>query len=84
MPVRHFNEMFDDPQIAANELIAEVTHPEFGKVRQTGMLTKFSATEARIDRAAPLLGQHTDEILRDYLGYDPAKIAALHQSRIIH
>lgn len=83
VPVRHFNEMFDDPQIAANELIAEVTHPEFGKVRQTGMLTKFSATEARIDRAAPLLGQHTDEILREYLGYDPAKIAALHQSRII-
>ncbi|MGC1341686.1 MAG: CoA transferase [Candidatus Binataceae bacterium] len=83
VPVRHFKEMFDDPQIAANELIAEVTHPEFGKVRQTGMLTKFSATQARIDRAAPLLGQHTDEILRDYLGYDGAKIAALHQSRII-
>ncbi len=83
VPVRHFKEMFDDPQIAANELIAEVTHPEFGKVRQTGMLTKFSATEGRIERAAPLLGQHTDEILREYLGYDAAKIAALHQSRII-
>jgi crotonobetainyl-CoA:carnitine CoA-transferase CaiB-like acyl-CoA transferase len=83
VPVRHFKEMFDDPQIAANELIAEVVHPEFGKVRQTGMLTKFSSTEAHIDRAAPLLGQHTDEILREYLGYDSAKIAALHQSRIV-
>ena len=83
VPVRHFKEMFDDPQIAANELIAEVTHPEFGKVRQTGMLIKFSTTAAQIDRAAPLLGQHTDEILRDYLGYDATKIAALHQSRIV-
>lgn len=83
VPVRHFKEMFEDPQIAANELIAEVTHPEFGKVRQTGMLVKFSATAARIDRAAPLLGQHTDEILREYLGYDAEKIAALHQLRII-
>ena len=83
VPVRHFKEMFDDAQIAANELIADVTHPEFGKVRQTGMLTKFSATEARIERAAPLLGQHTDEILREYLGYDAAKIAALRQSRIV-
>ncbi len=83
VPVRHFKEMFDDAQIAANDLIAEVIHPEFGKVRQTGMLTKFSATEARIERAAPILGQHTDEILREYLGYDPAKIAALRQSRIV-
>jgi crotonobetainyl-CoA:carnitine CoA-transferase CaiB-like acyl-CoA transferase len=83
VPVRHFKEMFDDAQIAANELIAEVTHPEFGRVRQTGMLTKFSATEARIERAAPLLGQHTDEILREYLGYDAAKIQALRQSRIV-
>ncbi len=83
VPVRHFKDMFDDAQIAANELIAEVTHPEFGKVRQTGMLTKFSATEGRIERAAPLLGQHTDEILRDYLGYDPTKIAALRNSRIV-
>jgi crotonobetainyl-CoA:carnitine CoA-transferase CaiB-like acyl-CoA transferase len=83
VPVRHFKEMFDDPQIAANELIAEVTHPEFGKVLQTGMLTKFSATQAKIERAAPLLGQHTDEILRAYLGYDDAKIAALRADRIV-
>ena len=82
-PIRHFKDMFDDAQIAANELLAEVTHPEFGTVRQTGALMKFSATQAPIERAAPRLGQHTGKILREYLGYDAAKIAALRASGVI-
>ena len=47
------------------------------------MLTKFSATPGVIERAGPALGEHTDEILREILGYSPDKIAALRASRIV-
>ena len=47
------------------------------------MLTKFSATPGTLDRAAPMLGEHTDEILHEYLGYSPDRIAALHAAGIV-
>jgi crotonobetainyl-CoA:carnitine CoA-transferase CaiB-like acyl-CoA transferase len=47
------------------------------------MLTKFSATPGTIERAAPMLGEHTDEILREYLGYSPDRIATLRAAGIV-
>jgi crotonobetainyl-CoA:carnitine CoA-transferase CaiB-like acyl-CoA transferase len=76
-------DLFDDPQVAANNLIAELPHSQWGRVRQTGLLTKFSATPGVIERAAPLLGEHTDEILREYLDYSPDRIATLRAGGII-
>ena len=81
--VNHTRELFDDPQVAANELIAELPHSQWGRVQQTGMLTKFSATPGRIDRAAPMLGEHTDEILREYLAYPADRIATLRAAGIV-
>jgi crotonobetainyl-CoA:carnitine CoA-transferase CaiB-like acyl-CoA transferase len=81
--VNHFRDLFDDPQVLANDLIAELTHSDWGKVRQTGMLMKFSKTPGAIERSGPRLGEHTDEILRDYLGYSSDKIVALRAAGII-
>ncbi len=81
--VNHIGELFDDPQVLANDLIAELSHSQWGRVKQTGMLTKFAAAPAAIDRAAPLLGEHTDEILREYLGYPAEKIAALRAAGVV-
>ncbi|MBV8136916.1 MAG: CoA transferase, partial [Deltaproteobacteria bacterium] len=81
--VNHFHDLFDDPQVASNELIAELQHTQWGKVWQTGALMKFATRQAPIDRAAPLLGEHTDQVLREFLGYDAAKIAALRADNII-
>jgi crotonobetainyl-CoA:carnitine CoA-transferase CaiB-like acyl-CoA transferase len=50
---------------------------------QTGLLTRFSATPGMLERAAPLLGEHTDEILREYLGYSPDRIATLRTAGIV-
>jgi len=83
VPVNHFNDLFDDPQVAATGLIAELQHSQWGKVWQTGSLIKFASRANRIERAAPLLGEHTDEVLREYLGYDAAKIASLRSEKII-
>ncbi len=82
-PVNHFRDLFSDPQIAANDLLAELSHSQWGKVWQTGMLMKFSATPGSIQRAAPLHGEHGDEVLREFLDYDAATIAALRTRGII-
>jgi crotonobetainyl-CoA:carnitine CoA-transferase CaiB-like acyl-CoA transferase len=81
--VNHTRELFDDSQVVANNLIAELPHSQWGRVHQTGMLTKFSATPGTIERAAPLLGEHTDEILREYLGYSADRIARLRAANIV-
>jgi crotonobetainyl-CoA:carnitine CoA-transferase CaiB-like acyl-CoA transferase len=83
VPINHFQDLFDDPQVADNELIAELQHSQWGKVWQTGSLMKFATRQAKIDRAAPLLGEHTDELLREFLGYDAAKLSALRADKII-
>ncbi len=82
-PVNRIKDLFADPQIAANELLAEVIHSQWGPVTQTGILAKFSATVPPAPRAAPALSEHTDQILAEYLGYDSARIAALRSSGAI-
>jgi crotonobetainyl-CoA:carnitine CoA-transferase CaiB-like acyl-CoA transferase len=82
-PVNKVKELFDDPQVAANELIAELVHLQWGRVKQTGILAKFSATAPKADRVAPQLGEHTDEVLAHYLGYDATRIAELRSRGIV-
>jgi crotonobetainyl-CoA:carnitine CoA-transferase CaiB-like acyl-CoA transferase len=82
-PVHHFADLFDDPQVLANELVVELPHSQWGRVKQMGTLAKFSATPGRVERSSPLLGEHTEEILRDVAGYDAAKIAELRDRGIV-
>ncbi len=81
--VNQIRELFDDPQVVANDLTADLSHSQWGRVKQTGLLTKFSATPGTVERAAPMLGEHTDEILREYLGYSADRIATLRAAGIV-
>ncbi|BAU46700.1 CoA-transferase [Sulfurifustis variabilis] len=72
-PVLSINEMLQDPQVNAREMVVEVEHARLGSVKTLGAPVKLSATPARVARAAPVLGQHTREILKEY-GYDDAAI----------
>jgi crotonobetainyl-CoA:carnitine CoA-transferase CaiB-like acyl-CoA transferase len=76
-------DLFNDPQVSANELLAELHHSRWGGVVQTGTLAKFSAMPGRVERAAPLLGEHTDELLAHHLGYDQERIASLRRRGIV-
>jgi crotonobetainyl-CoA:carnitine CoA-transferase CaiB-like acyl-CoA transferase len=69
--------LFDDAQLVANELLAELPHPQFGPVWQTGALLKFSATPCALRRSGPLLGEHTREVLSEMLHYSPERIEEL-------
>jgi crotonobetainyl-CoA:carnitine CoA-transferase CaiB-like acyl-CoA transferase len=76
-------DLFNDPQVSANELLAELHHSQWGGVVQTGTLAKFSTMAGRVERAAPLLGEHTDELLARHLGYDRDRIADLRRRGIV-
>jgi crotonobetainyl-CoA:carnitine CoA-transferase CaiB-like acyl-CoA transferase len=75
-PVNKIGDMLADPQVAAREMVVEVDHPRAGRVKALGMPIKFSDTPGTIERPAPLLGQHSREILAQ-LGYSDADIKRL-------
>jgi crotonobetainyl-CoA:carnitine CoA-transferase CaiB-like acyl-CoA transferase len=64
-PVLSREEVLRDAQVLANELIVESEHPHVGAMRQPRPAARFEATPAGLHRPAPLLGEHTDEILRE-------------------
>jgi crotonobetainyl-CoA:carnitine CoA-transferase CaiB-like acyl-CoA transferase len=60
--VLHHDEVFADPQILARGMVVEVEHAKAGKQKTLGVPLKLSATPGGVRRAAPVLGQHDDEI----------------------
>jgi crotonobetainyl-CoA:carnitine CoA-transferase CaiB-like acyl-CoA transferase len=78
-PVNRIGDMLGDPQVAAREMVIEVDHPRAGRTRALGMPIKFSEARADMTRPAPLLGQHSREILDD-LGYSGSEIEVLHKA----
>jgi crotonobetainyl-CoA:carnitine CoA-transferase CaiB-like acyl-CoA transferase len=71
-PVLDVGQMHADPQALARDMIVETTHPTAGQVASLGLPIKFSETPGAVRRAAPLLGQHTREVLREH-GYSDAE-----------
>ena len=72
-----------DPHTAAREMIRTIAHPTAGEFRTLGIPFRFDATPASIRRAPPTLSEHTEEVLRDMLGYDAEQVAALRRDGVI-
>jgi len=81
-PVYDYAELFADPQVQHNGIVAEQHHPIVGTIKVVGIPVKLSATPGEVGPPAPQLGQHTHEILRE-LGYDDTLIDRLRQDAIV-
>jgi crotonobetainyl-CoA:carnitine CoA-transferase CaiB-like acyl-CoA transferase len=78
-PVNTLAQALEDEQVRARGMLVEVEHPELGTLREVASPVRTAGTVAT-PAPAPRLGQHTDEILREILQYDPGRIAALRAS----
>ncbi|MEE8158477.1 MAG: CaiB/BaiF CoA-transferase family protein [Dehalococcoidia bacterium] len=81
-PINDLADVFSDPQVKARDMLLEVQHPSAGKIKQTGIPIKFSATPGSIDSPPPLLGQQSKEILLE-LGYSQDEVEALERREVI-
>ena len=67
-PINTLEQIVNDPHIAiAREMIQKMIHPIAGEIRVTGNPIKMSATNPRIRQSSPMLGEHTDAVLRQYV-----------------
>ena len=78
-PINDYAQVFADPQVIARDMIVEVEHPTLGRLRALGSPIKMSATPPDVSRRAPLLGEHTDEVLAES-GFSEGEIAALRRA----
>jgi formyl-CoA transferase len=75
-PIMSTADLFDDEHVKLRGMMVELDHPQRGKWYNVGMPIKLSASPADIKRS-PTLGEHTDEVLRQVLGYDGARVDQL-------
>jgi len=64
-PVQTYDEVYADPQALARGMVADIVHPAAGRMRTLGIPVKLSETPGTLRRPAPLLGEHTAEVLRE-------------------
>jgi formyl-CoA transferase len=82
-PINDLHDVFKNPQVQARGMVVEAPHPTAGKVKLVRNPMRLSASPAETDMAPPLLGQHTDEVLREVLGRSEEEIAALRTKGIL-
>ena len=81
-PILGIDELVEDPQIKARDMLVDITHPILGKVKYPGNPIKFSETSDLSFESAPLLGEHNDYVLKDVLKMSEEKISELKEKDI--
>ena len=81
--VNSVDDLPEDPQVVANDYVADFEHPQHGKTRVLGVPVKLGETPGSVRLAAPEFGQHTEEVLLEILGYDWERITELRDLKVI-
>jgi CoA:oxalate CoA-transferase len=81
-PIQSLDQMMEDPQVVARDMIVEKMHPIAGLLKFTGIPIKLSDTPGNIEHLPPEVGEHTEEILKD-LGYSNIQITEFRKNHII-
>ncbi|HUQ76365.1 MAG TPA: CaiB/BaiF CoA-transferase family protein [Burkholderiales bacterium] len=82
-PINDIAQVFAEPQVKARGIRVELDHPMAGKLPMVASPMRFSATPVEYRRAPPLLGQHTEEVLREVLQKTDAELAELRAAKVI-
>ena len=82
VPMHNYDSLFAHEQVKAMDVVKEMEHPTVGKFKTLNVPWDFQGTPATLRLPPPLLGQHTDEVLREY-GYASQEIVGLRQSQVV-
>ena len=82
-PINNLQEVFENEQVIARGIEMHVPHPTAGTMKLVASPMRLSKTPVEVRMPPPLLGQHTDEVLRDELGMSASQINELHQRGIV-
>ena len=82
-PVNRIDQVFADPQVIARGLKVEMPHPTAGTVALVANPVRLSASPVQYQRPPPLLGQHTEEVLQQWLGLDNQEIDGLRERKVV-
>ena len=77
-------DLADDPHLKQRGFFAELPHAEVGIRKHTGIPWLLSESPNGVQNQAPLLGQHTDQVMRDVLGYSDEHIAQLKERQVLY
>ena len=82
-PINNLEQVLNEPQILAREMVVDVDVPVAGPTKVTGVPIKLSATPGAVRTPPPTLGQHTEEVLESVLGMDEAQRNALREDGVV-
>jgi len=83
-PIHDVQQVVEDPQVKARDMILQFTHPTAGPLRMAGTPIKLTDTPGQISGIAPELGEHTDDVLTSILNFSKQEIHKLRSQNIIH
>ena len=81
-PVNDIESALNDPQVAHNQMVLDMRHPDLGAIRTVGIPVKLEGTPGAVHRPPPRLGEHTREVLQEF-GLSKNEIDALASRRVI-
>ncbi len=82
-PIYNMKEVFEDPHVLSRDMVVKVKHPTAGEIPLVGTPFKFSRTKVEFRQHPPLLGEHTDEVLKNLLGFSEKTLKVYHEKGII-
>lgn len=82
-PINSYDQALNDPQVLARDMVVEVEHPKAGRTRALGIPAKMSLTPGQVRMPAPVLGQHTVDVLKTVLSLSDQQVAELRSRNAI-
>ncbi|KAJ1802542.1 hypothetical protein LPJ75_006157, partial [Coemansia sp. RSA 2598] len=73
-PVNNIRQTFEHPQLVSRNAVQEISHPFAGRIKMVGPAVEYSESSVAVRMPPPMLGQHTEDVLRNVLGYSDAQL----------